>query len=843
MPPKEPKEPKEPAKRRTFKCPKCKGLPAEFERFGKAKNLSRHLEVVHRLTKEEAKAFIDKHNEELHFKPPEDRGQQRWCMLCNKRYSKLTEHLMGKLHGYKKHDPEIKYYNDLATQHGKDLKKQMREGGGGGGDGDGDGQDEEDADAEPAAAAPPVPISKKPQKTGKLMIKTFLSPCKTGWFSEYLESEAGKRMTKGAPYATHVTIILNTIYANMTKTPVINPDRGRPRLDAITNVEKGLYENQFTYKNIHDHWYNKLYKRGDDDVGGPNPHTIKLRLESLWKFIMFLEYIGREKKTIIKEAQYKPIQIDIKQYIGGLSRRLKLRGTEIQEESRAKAPTLKEIDTFFRSDYVRGIKTLINNHKNKRCEISSSFVKVRNYLMTQLLFDNAQRPAPIVHLTVKEFEAGARITKDASGNAVTKDFGVRLVDASTDKTLHIYGKVKLVVRDELYDFLKIYLLKFRPHNLDNDYLFVTAHAYNGKRVSTTLLHNAVQEIWKKVHPNKNLTATSIRKVTVTAMFHYNPELGRLLAKLMGHSSKTQASHYDMGREATDMAKMAKVLHGYHQNPAALRGKKRGRPSTQDEAAVTQDEAAVPQDFDKERDPLTLSDPAKEVENTEFDEIDGYVDDEYLAGAVEGVVDDVEIAAAAGPGGELVDDGVVDDGEVAGPSGGIPTTPRPQRILRGTRRAKNVVPRDSDSSSDDADTYADTYADADIAEDTDADIAEDTDTIADPDSDSNSDDKSYKPPPGKKMKVQQQPKGGKDTIRTRERMDPKHSHLLSIHLNDMIESGILPTDKVRERIKNTLELHPLLKAYNADTPKYQAHIKCLSGRIRKEKENEKKKKKR
>ena len=821
MPPKEPKA----GKRRVFICPECKGLPADLTHYGSAQDLGRHLKAAHGLNEEEIVAFKNKYNEELHFLPPEKRGHQKWCMLCHKRLSKLSEHLMGPTHKFAKTSENYKKYSDLAKHYAQHLKRQMREGGGAAG-----GQQQEDTEPAEEDAEPAPTIPKKQPKKGKLLIKTFLTPCKTCRFSRYLESASGKSMKRGAPYTTHVTIILNTIYTSMMGMPISNTIRGRPRHDARTNVDQGLYECDFTYKNIHDHWFDKLYSKEDEtQTEGPNPHTIKLRLESLWKFTMFLEYIRRENKTIIKEKRCKEIQIDIKQYIGSLSKRLTRRGTEIQEESLAKAPTLEEIDTFFKSAHVRSIKALINSHKNKRCEDGSSFVQVRNYLMTQLLFDNAQRPAPIASLTIAEFEKVLPLTKGSYDARVKRSsdkvYDVRVIDASRDKTAYMYGKVKLVVRNELYDFLQIYRSKFRPKDIeDKIHMFVTDRPYGGQRVSTMLLHQAVQAIWKKVHPGKDLTATSIRKVTVSTMFQYNPELATLLAELMGHSARTQLVNYDFKRKPDAMVKVAAVLHDYHQNQP--RGKKRGRPKTRDDAAGDDEERDNP-----EKNPLTLDDPANQGEIDELiDEKDGYVDEEYMATALE-AIESEGVADAAGP-----KRGVVEDGQVAGPSG-VSTQKFPEGRPLGARpktRPKNVRDPDPDSDTDipDTDTYitdTDTYI-------TDTDIPDaDADTIADPDS-----DESYNPPRGKKMKL---PKKFERNL-----MNKKHSNLLNIYLHDMLETGILPTGKVRERIANTPELRPLLEAYNADKPKYQAHIKILSKRViaKKKKElierNKKKKKK-
>ena len=183
------------------------------------------------------------------------------------------------------------------------------------------------------------------------------------------------------------------------------------------------------------------------------------------------------------------------------------------------ALTVKDIQAFERSEYVKRCVGIIEEvSRGQPCK-SHQFVDVRDYLATILTLHNGSRTGVVENITIQHFAAGR---KDRDGNFV--------VQVPTHKTHSSYGPARLLFKPHIYQYTKIYVEAMRSN-------FAGAQGSN--------LEKQISEVFKeaKVRPDIRVTATKIRKFHATSVFKLKPEERQFVHDHMTHSGKTAQAKY------------------------------------------------------------------------------------------------------------------------------------------------------------------------------------------------------------------------------------------------------------------------------------------------------------
>ncbi|OWF35839.1 hypothetical protein KP79_PYT23041 [Mizuhopecten yessoensis] len=172
----------------------------------------------------------------------------------------------------------------------------------------------------------------------------------------------------------------------------------------------------------------------------------------------------------------------------------------------------------------------------------------RNYLIFVLLIRNAQRSGAVANLQLSAVE-----------NATKKgtDYILTVPEHKTGYSTPVY----LVVSPSVYDYLHVYL-KMRTKipcfseesNRNDTYVFLSWSPrvdippihMNGSRVN-----RAINDFWMEAGMTTPLSATRIRKSTVTTVRDKDPNIRDKLAAHMNHSTRTADTYYYTHRRYDD----------------------------------------------------------------------------------------------------------------------------------------------------------------------------------------------------------------------------------------------------------------------------------------------------
>ena len=258
------------------------------------------------------------------------------------------------------------------------------------------------------------------------------------------------------------------------------------------------------------------------------PQTIKSYLMSLRHFY---SYVLAEKPVIDATTELVTQMMEkVKRWSSSYKRSSQKRKWEKMEEDRVELVTPEKIQQFERSQAARDAVILLGKLSGAHSiEITQSqYTLVRDFLLVQILIDNANRAGVLSNMTVKEFERGY------------KEDDRFIMNVMKHKTFHVHGPAQVILTGNLQNWISIFIKQVR-----SKLPYITAEkeqplfpSWNGKKFESGQISKAIQSVWKKAGTAGPIHSTLFRKGAVTVCHSSQKEMTSDLADLMAHKEDT-----------------------------------------------------------------------------------------------------------------------------------------------------------------------------------------------------------------------------------------------------------------------------------------------------------------
>lgn len=300
-----------------------------------------------------------------------------------------------------------------------------------------------------------------------------------------------------------------------------------------------------------------LDKKEIRDVFLPNakekyhPATIKSYLTSLQHFCSFLlednpSDVNFEKDTIII------LRDKLKKWSASYKRDTTKRRWERQEEDVSALITPETVKAFEMSQATRDAVVILGRLSGKHnLEITQArYTLVRDYLIAQIMIDNANRSGVVAFMTVQEFRR-AKMEDDR--------YVVKVLE---HKTVDTHGPAQVVLTVHLYNCLDIFLKEMRSklpgaQMEGKQPLFLS---WAGNKLQSSQITCAIGSIFKKAGVEGRVHHTLYRKSAVTRCHDKYKEISSNLADLMAHRESTAEKYYRHTEKTKSSVKASQRLH-------------------------------------------------------------------------------------------------------------------------------------------------------------------------------------------------------------------------------------------------------------------------------------------
>ena len=227
------------------------------------------------------------------------------------------------------------------------------------------------------------------------------------------------------------------------------------------------------------------------------------------------------------------------------------------EEDRSVLITPDKIREFERSQAAREAVILLGQLCGAHAiQITQEkYTLVRDYLIAQIMIDNANRAGVVTCMTVKEFE---RATLEGDR------YVVRVLH---HKTVNTHGPAQVVLTSHLYNYIKVFMQEMRSHLpnvnlLDKQTVFLS---WGGKPMESSQMTKALGSIFKKAGVKGPVHHTLYRKSAVSRCHDKHKEISGNLADLMAHREVTAQKYYRVLEKSKSSVKASQKLHGIMRN--------------------------------------------------------------------------------------------------------------------------------------------------------------------------------------------------------------------------------------------------------------------------------------
>ena len=208
------------------------------------------------------------------------------------------------------------------------------------------------------------------------------------------------------------------------------------------------------------------------------------------------------------------------------------------------------------------------------------YTLVRDYLIVQIMIDNANRAGVVTCVTVQEFE---RATLEADR------YVVRVL---CHKTLYSHGAAQMVLKSHLYNYVKVFMKEMRSQ-LPNVNLLDKKTAmflsWGGKPMESSQMTKPLGSIFQKAGGNSPMHHTLYHKSAVSRCHDEHKEISGNLADLMAHREVTVQKYYRVLEKGKSSVKASQKLHGIMRNPDQSTSKQQAQTNSQE---VTERNTAV-----------------------------------------------------------------------------------------------------------------------------------------------------------------------------------------------------------------------------------------------------------
>ena len=182
----------------------------------------------------------------------------------------------------------------------------------------------------------------------------------------------------------------------------------------------------------------------------------------------------------------------------------------------------------------------------------ADYTLLRDYLISQIMIDNANKAGVVAYMTVQEFRR-ARPQDDKHVVRVLKH-----------KTVNTHGPAQIVLTNHLYNHLKIFFEKMRsqlptagPSEIDAKFFL----SWGGNDMKSSQMSKALQAIFQKAGIESPMNHTLYQKNAVSECHQNRKEISGNLADLMAHRESTAEKYYRVFDKSRSSVKASQVLHG------------------------------------------------------------------------------------------------------------------------------------------------------------------------------------------------------------------------------------------------------------------------------------------
>lgn len=293
------------------------------------------------------------------------------------------------------------------------------------------------------------------------------------------------------------------------------------------------------------------------------PTTIKSYLMSLQHYCSFL--LGEKPSGVeFEKDDVISLREKLKNWSASYKRETTRRRWEKMEEDVSALITPDKVNDFGRSQAVRDAVIILGELSGAHhAEITQAkYTLVRDYLIAQIMIDNANRAGVVAYMTVQEFQR-ARSENDR-----------HVVRVLQHKTVDTHGPAQIVLTNHLYNHLNIFLtemhskLPVKESAEGSDKFFLS---WGGNNMESSQMSRALSSIFQKAGIDGPVTHTLYRKSAVSECHQNRKDISGNLADLMAHRETSAEKYYRVLDKSKSSVKASQILHGMMRNPQKSEG--------------------------------------------------------------------------------------------------------------------------------------------------------------------------------------------------------------------------------------------------------------------------------
>ena len=294
-------------------------------------------------------------------------------------------------------------------------------------------------------------------------------------------------------------------------------------------------ENFFQISKLNEHFTLELKSKR-------SPSTLSSRLLSLSRFIEYLNIHASPLLPIGKD--FDKLVSSIKGIILSLNKLKKRQQQSIMTQSRKNyTNTVKVLKEWRKLREKHKFDHIFRKYENSTPKLlRQEYLKMRDFLITELTIPNGIRPGVISGLIIEEINtAETNITRE----------GYHRVMVSTHKTGYIHAAT-LFIYPVIFTALKTFVnkvLKLLPHYIrtpqELSYQSNVFQTYTGVTIPSSRVTPILRDHLSLMGISFSGTITDLRKAAATLTAKYDPKLQDIMSLFLGHSRKAHDRYYKM----------------------------------------------------------------------------------------------------------------------------------------------------------------------------------------------------------------------------------------------------------------------------------------------------------
>ena len=225
---------------------------------------------------------------------------------------------------------------------------------------------------------------------------------------------------------------------------------------------------------------------------------------------------------------------------------------EKMEEDVSSLITAEKINQFENSQAARDAIILLGQLCGAHnIEITQArYTLVRDYLLAQIMIDNANQAGVVAYMTLQEFKR-AKVHDD------------RFVRVLQHKTVNTHGPAQLVFTRLLNSHMQVFMKEMRSQlpGVQSDEIQPIFLSWSGNNMESSQMMKAIGSIFKKAGIDGPVHHTLYRKSAVSRCHDQHKDITSNLADLMAHREDTAQKYYRVFEKSKSSVKASQKLHG------------------------------------------------------------------------------------------------------------------------------------------------------------------------------------------------------------------------------------------------------------------------------------------